>query len=180
MKNDKTNLIIWAVVALVIGVLIGIFLIGPMTTTGNAKKAISNNLVSNYVVSGSELDSYIANSKMFVENCSKLNLSSESATMLNSFSEFLNNKISKEGIVFSTETEFALANSNIKSTSLLCEFANKYGLELDESVTNPPVDGEIRKDFTKCCNSNNLAGFGCCLIALPQSIWWEIKEAFKK
>ena len=36
MKNEKTNLIIWAVVALVIGVLIGTFLIAP-TTTGNAK-----------------------------------------------------------------------------------------------------------------------------------------------
>lgn len=44
MKNDKTKPIIWATVALVIGVVIGAFLIGPMTTTGNAKGAlIANN-----------------------------------------------------------------------------------------------------------------------------------------
>lgn len=40
MKNDKTKLIIWATVALVIGVIIGAFLIGPMTTTGEAKAAL--------------------------------------------------------------------------------------------------------------------------------------------
>ena len=39
MKNEKTNLIIWAVVALVIGVIIGTFLIAP-ATTGNAKAAL--------------------------------------------------------------------------------------------------------------------------------------------
>jgi uncharacterized protein YneF (UPF0154 family) len=39
MKNDKTNLIIWATVALVIGVVIGTFLIAP-ATTGDAKAAL--------------------------------------------------------------------------------------------------------------------------------------------
>ena len=46
MKNDKTKLIIWATVALVIGVIIGAFLIGPMTITGDAK-AIAKNLAIN-------------------------------------------------------------------------------------------------------------------------------------
>ena len=46
MKNEKTKLIIWALVALVIGVIIGAFLIGPMTTTGDAKRALSNDVVS--------------------------------------------------------------------------------------------------------------------------------------
>lgn len=41
MKNDKTKLIIWAVVALVIGVIIGTFLIAP-AVTGNAKKIAGN------------------------------------------------------------------------------------------------------------------------------------------
>ena len=41
MKNEKTNLIIWAVVALVIGVIIGTFLVAPVTT-GNAKSALEN------------------------------------------------------------------------------------------------------------------------------------------
>ena len=41
MKNEKTKLIIWAVVALVIGVIIGTFLIAP-ATTGNANKLLSN------------------------------------------------------------------------------------------------------------------------------------------
>lgn len=40
MKNDKTKLIIWAVVALVIGVVIGTFLVAP-ATTGNAKAALT-------------------------------------------------------------------------------------------------------------------------------------------
>ncbi len=37
MKNEKTNLIIWAVVVLVIGVIIGYFLTSQLSTTGNAK-----------------------------------------------------------------------------------------------------------------------------------------------
>ena len=48
MKNDKTKPIIWATVALVIGVIIGTFLIGPMITTGNAT-AIAKNLAGNNV-----------------------------------------------------------------------------------------------------------------------------------
>ena len=40
MKNEKTNLIIWAVVALVIGVIIGTFLIAPVTN-GQAKAALT-------------------------------------------------------------------------------------------------------------------------------------------
>jgi hypothetical protein len=47
MKNEKTKLIIWAVVALVIGVLIGAFLIGPMTTTGDATIGL-NKYIKNY------------------------------------------------------------------------------------------------------------------------------------
>ncbi len=38
MKNDKMKLVIWAVVALVIGVVIGTFLIAP-AVTGNAMKS---------------------------------------------------------------------------------------------------------------------------------------------
>ena len=50
MKNDKTNLIIWATVALVIGIVVGAFLIGPMTTTGNAKAVmIDNAVVAEYI-----------------------------------------------------------------------------------------------------------------------------------
>jgi hypothetical protein len=41
MKNDKTKLIIWATVALVIGVLIGTFLVAP-ATTGEAKAAFNS------------------------------------------------------------------------------------------------------------------------------------------
>ena len=44
MKNDKTKLIIWATVALVIGVIIGAFLIGPMTITGDAKAVAAEKL----------------------------------------------------------------------------------------------------------------------------------------
>jgi hypothetical protein len=47
MKNDKINLIIWATVALVIGVVIGAFLIGPMTTTGNAKIITQSAITAN-------------------------------------------------------------------------------------------------------------------------------------
>lgn len=40
MKNEKTKLIMWVVIALVIGVIIGAFLVAPMTTTGDAKKMV--------------------------------------------------------------------------------------------------------------------------------------------
>lgn len=41
MKKDQTKLIIWGLVALVVGVLIGTFLVSPMTS-GNAKRALSS------------------------------------------------------------------------------------------------------------------------------------------
>ena len=43
MKNDKTKLIIWATVALVIGVVIGTFLVAP-ATTGEAKKSLTGSV----------------------------------------------------------------------------------------------------------------------------------------
>jgi len=47
MKNEKTNLVISAVVALVIGVVIGAFLIAP-ATSGNAKAAIASRSTYGY------------------------------------------------------------------------------------------------------------------------------------
>ena len=64
MKNEKTKLIIWALVALVIGVIIGAFLICP-TTIGDAKNIFEKNKpysslydVNNKLINNENIDIY--------------------------------------------------------------------------------------------------------------------------
>ncbi len=42
MKKDQTKLIIWGLVALVVGVLIGTFLVSPMTTGKEMLHCVQN------------------------------------------------------------------------------------------------------------------------------------------
>lgn len=135
MKNDKTKLIIWATVALVIGVIIGAFLIGPMTTTGNAKAAIKEK------------------SSLISDNSQELPVRITYRDCCDNTAHRMNKICCK-----SIDIEPTIADTVIGECSIDSEVVNKIDKDLLDSLPMY-ADGDVD---THCCADNSNFNYECC------------------